>query len=100
MPGPSYAGLNQDENGGMTHLGQIVKDAWVFELIPETEDCAGWSSSQMQVLYEKVYAEWERHGHLPSCLPDGLRERYMRIHEAAIQRASEMGWDAELGEDD
>jgi hypothetical protein len=95
-----YVGLNQDENAGMTHLGQIVKDARVFGLIPESEDCAGWTPSRMQILYEQVYAEWEKHGHLPSRLPDALRERYMRIHEAAIRRAKEAGWDPELGEDD
>ena len=32
-----YAGLFKDENGGMTNLGQIVKDGWVFSLIPDTE---------------------------------------------------------------
>ena len=48
---PQYPGLDGDENGGMTYLGQIVKDAWVFGLLPETEQCAGWSRSQMQALY-------------------------------------------------
>ncbi len=100
MEAQSYVGLNQDENGGMTHLGQIVKDAWVFGLIPEHEDCAGWAPSRMQNLYERVYAEWEKYGHLPSRLPDGLHERYVRIHDAAIRRARESGWSAELGEDD
>jgi hypothetical protein len=95
-----YVGLNQDENAGMTHLGQIVKDAWVFELIPESEDCAGWTPARMQILYEQVYAEWEKYGHLPSRLPEALRERHLRIHEAAIRRARESGWNPELGEDD
>jgi len=95
-----YAGLHNDQNFGMTHLGQIVKDGWVFGMIPDDEDCAGWSGAQMQVLYEKVYGEWEKYGHLPSRLPEGLRERYMRIHEAAITRARELGWDPELGDDD
>ncbi|MEW6314028.1 MAG: hypothetical protein AB1513_08310 [Pseudomonadota bacterium] len=100
MIAQNYVGFFNDENGGMTHLGQIVKDAWVFGLIPENEDCANWSSAQMQILYEKVYAEWERYGHLPSKLPDNLRERHVRIHTEAIQRARQLGWDPELGEDD
>jgi hypothetical protein len=96
----NYVGLNQDENGGMTHLGQIVKDARVFGLIPEQEDCTAWTAARMQALYEQVFREWDRYGHLPSRLPDELRQRHGRIHEAAIHRARELGWNAELGEDD
>lgn len=96
----TYIGIDQDKQGGMTHLGQIVKDAWVFGLLPETETCAGWSAARMQTLYEKVYAAWEPYGHLPSRLPDELRERHTRIHGAAMQQARQKGWDPELGEDD
>lgn len=95
-----YVGIDQDENGGMTHLGQVVKDAWVFGVIPEAETCAGWTASRMQVLYEKVYAAWEPYGHLPSRLPDEMRERHARIHGAAMERGRKQGWDPELGEDD
>jgi len=95
-----YAGLFNDEYGGMTHLGQIVKDGWVFGLIPEEEDCKGWSAGQMQVLYEKTYAEWGKYGHLPSRLPDQLLSRYTRIYEEAIARAKAKGWDPEMGDDD
>lgn len=53
-----YAGIDQDENGGLTHLGRVVRDAWVFGILPESETCAGWDGSQMQNLYEQVYAAW------------------------------------------
>jgi hypothetical protein len=95
-----YVGIFEDEHGGMTHLGQIVKDAWVFGLIPETESCAGWTPGQMQVLYEKVSAKWDEFGHLPSRLPPELRERHARIYAEAMARARQGGWDPELGEDD
>ena len=95
-----YMGLNQDRYGGMTHIGRIVRDARVFGLIAEDEECANWTSARMQSLYEEVCAEWERHGYLPSRLPDDLRERHARIHDAAIRRARALGWNAELGEDD
>ncbi len=95
-----YAGFYEDENGGMTNLAQIVKDGWVFGLIPESEDCKGWNAGRMQVLYEKTYAEWEKYGHLPSRLPEELLQRYMRIHQQAIARAKANGWDPELGEND
>ncbi|UJP05375.1 MAG: hypothetical protein LZF61_11190 [Nitrosomonas sp.] len=95
-----YAGIQEDENEGLTHLGRVVRDAWVFGIIPETETCTGWSGAQMQVLYEKVYAAWEPYAHLPSRLPDELRERHMLIYEQAISAAKNKGWSAELGEDD
>jgi len=95
-----YAGLHEDQNGGMTNLGQIVKDGRVFGLIPDNEDCKGWNAGQMQVLYEKIYVEWEKYGHLPSRLPEELLQRYMRIHQEAIARAKAEGWDPELGDDD
>lgn len=95
-----YAGLFDDKYGGMTHLGQIVKDAWVFGVIPETEACKGWTTAQMQLLYDKVSAEWEKYAYLPSRLPADLAERHTRIHNEAIARARSLGWDAELGDHD
>jgi hypothetical protein len=95
-----YVGLLDDKHGGMTHTGQVVRDAWVFGLIPETETCAGWTASRIQGLYENVVVAWEPYGHLPSRLPPELRERHTRIYEAAIARARAGGWDPELGDDD
>ncbi len=95
-----YPGIDQDTYGGMTYYGRIIKDAWVFGLIPETETCAGWSHGQLDTLTQQVNAKWEEHGLLPSRLPAELRERYARIHEAAVQRAREQGWNPELGDDD
>ncbi len=95
-----YAGVFEDINGGMTHLGQIFKDAWVFGLLPEDQDGAGWTGAQIQGLYEQVFAQWEKHGHLPSRLPEALRERYERIHQEAIARARTRGWNPELSDDD
>lgn len=96
----NYVGLRGDAHGGMSHLGRIVRDAWVFGLLPETETCAGWSASQMQNLYEKVVLAWEPYAHLPSLLPAELRERHTRIYDEAIVTARSVGWDPVLGEDD
>lgn len=95
-----YVGIDQDENEGLTHLGRIVRDAWVFGILPETETCTGWSSAQMQVLYEKVYLAWEPYAHLPSRLPDELRDRHTQFYTRAIANAKKKGWNTELGEDD
>ncbi|WP_293006312.1 hypothetical protein [Nitrosomonas sp.] len=95
-----YVGIDQDKNGGLTHLGRIVRDAWVFEILPESETCTGWSGAQMQSLYEKVYAAWEPYAHLPSRLPEELRERHAQLYAQAIASAKEKGWDTELDEDD
>ena len=52
-----YAGVDKDNKGGLTHLGRMVRDAWVFGILPETETCEGWDAAQMQNLYEQVYAQ-------------------------------------------
>jgi hypothetical protein len=95
-----YDGVEQDEKNGLTPLGRIVRDAWVFGFLPESETCAGWDHGQMQSLYEKVYAAWEPYAHLPSRLPDELREKHARIYDQAITAARAKGWDPELDEDD
>lgn len=95
-----YVGIDQDENEGLTHLGRIVRDAWVFGILPETETCTGWSHTQMQVLYEKVHHAWEPYAHLPSRLPDELRERHSQLYAQAIANAKKKGWNTELKDDD
>lgn len=100
MSAQIYVGVDQDENNGLTHLGRMVRDAWVFGILPETETCTGWSGEQMQGLYEKVYVAWESYGHLPSRLPEDLRQRHTRIYEQAISTAKSEGWSAELKDDD
>ncbi|SDY29972.1 hypothetical protein SAMN05421755_101516 [Nitrosomonas sp. Nm33] len=95
-----YAGINEDTNGGLTHLGRMVIDAWVFGILPESEMCAGWSHSQMQNLYEKVHAAWEPYAHLPSRLPADLQQRHARLYAQIIDIAKNKGWNAELDEDD
>ena len=95
-----YVGINKDTNAGLTHLGRIVRDAWVFGILPETETCADWNSAQMQNLYEKVYAAWEPYAHLPSRLPEELQQRHTKVYAEAIVAAKRSGWDAELKDDD
>lgn len=95
-----YVGIDNDAKGGLTHLGRMVRDAWVFGILPETETCEGWDSARMQTLYEQVYAAWEPYAHLPSRLPENLRERHAQLYAQAISTARDDGWDAELGEDE
>ena len=91
----TYVGLLDDQYAGMTQIGRVIRDAWVFGLIPETETCTGWTLAQVEILYDKVSAAWAPYGHLASRLPPDLRERHARIYEAAIQRARDEGWDPE-----
>lgn len=95
-----YPGIDQDPKGGMTPTGNIIRDAWVFGIIPETETCAGWTIQGIDALYDKVTAAWGPYGHLASRLPPELRERHQRIYAAAVVRARAEGWDPELGDDD
>jgi hypothetical protein len=91
-----YPGLDQDRFGGMTEIGRIIRDAWVFGLLPEGETCAGWSHGRLEQLADQVHAAWQVYGHLVSRLPEELRERHARIHGEAMRRARALGWDPEL----
>jgi hypothetical protein len=95
-----YQGLTKEPMGGMTPTGNIIRDAWVFGLIPEEQDCAGWTIQGIEALYDKVSAAWGPYGHLASRLPPDLAERHARIYAAAVARAKAEGWDPSLGEDD
>ncbi len=100
MTQQTYVGIDHDANAGLTHLGRLVRNAWVFGILPETETCVGWDSARMQNLYEQVYAAWEPYAHLPSGLPQALRERHARLYAQAIAAARGEGWAPELGEDE
>ncbi len=91
----TYVGINNDINGGMTTIGKIIRDAWVFELLPETETCEGWNLAGIDALLQKVNAEWDKYGCLVSHLPDEIAKRHNQIHSAALQKAREAGWSGE-----
>ena len=43
-------GIHKESRGGMTPTGNIVRDAWVFGIIPETEACEGWTVQGIDAL--------------------------------------------------
>lgn len=96
----TYVGINNEVNGGMTTIGKIIRDAWVFQLIPESETCEGWSLSMVDALLDKVNAEWDKYACMVSRLPEDLFERHQKIHNAAIERAKAAGWSGEVETDD
>lgn len=100
QPKKIYPGIHKDLYGGMTPTGNIIRDAWVFGILPEQETCEGWLVGGIEDLYDKVSAAWEPYGHLASRLPPELRERHRRIYEAAVARARELGWEPELDDGD
>ena len=95
----TYVGFHQD-NHGITQLGRIVLDAWVFGLIPETEDCTGWDLGRMQLLMDQISAEWDKYSSLPSRLPPELQKKHAAIYAKAMAVAKTKGWDPELGDED
>ena len=95
----NYCGFYNDKHG-MTQLGRIVLDGWLFGFIPESEDCTGWDMGRMQILMDQCEKEWDRYGNLPSRLPPELRERHIAIYQKAMALANNKGWNPELGEDD
>ena len=84
----------------MTPTGTIVRDAWVFGIIPETETCAGWDGPRLQQLYDQVAAAWAPYGHLVSNLPEDLRARHERIHGEGLRKARAAGWEPPVSNDD
>jgi hypothetical protein len=95
----TYAGFHHD-NHGITQLGRIVLDAWVFGFIPETEDCTGWEIGRLQQLMDQISDEWDKYANLPSRLPPELQQRHTEIYAKAVADARIKGWDPELGEDE
>jgi hypothetical protein len=96
----TYAGVDQEGNHGMTLTARIIRDAWVFGILPEGNTFAGKTAGDLQNLFEQVHQAWEPYGQLPSRLPPELAQRHGRIHDEAVQRAKAAGWSAELGDDD
>lgn len=88
-----YVGIDQDLHGGMTDTGKIIRDAWAFELIPESQTCAGWNIHAIEQLWERVEQEWRKYGFRVSNLPPALQQRYLTIQEQALVRAKAAGWD-------
>ena len=95
-----YVGIDKEVNGGMTTIGKIIRDAWVFGIIPETETCKGLNFAGVDSLLEKVNGEWDKYGCLFSCLPPELAERHRRIHDVAIAHARAVGWSGEMETED
>lgn len=101
MRGPKqYIGIDKEPRGAMNATGNIIRDAWLFGLVPETETCEGWTSQRVQALYDQVTNEWEKYGHLASNLPPELAARHREIYDAAVARARALGWDPALGDGD
>ena len=95
-----YVGLQNEVNGGMTTIGKIIRDAWVFGLIEESETCEGWNFAGIDALLDKVNKEWDKHGCMVSQLPAELFEKHQRIHGKAMKTAQAAGWSGEAETDD
>jgi len=95
-----YPGIQNDPGGAMNPTGNIIRDAWVFGIIPETETCEGWMRARVEMLYDQVTAAWAPYGHLPSRLPPELMERHRQIYDVAMRHAREKGWDPDDALDD
>jgi len=91
----NYVGIDKDINGGMTTIGKLIRDAWVFGLIPEAETCEHWNLSRLDALLDRVNTEWDRYGCLVSNLPDELFQRHQKIHGEAFEKARAGGWSGE-----
>ena len=100
MSDRTYCGIEDDYYGGMTPLGTIIRDAWVFGILPETETCKDWDHTRLQAIHDRTKLEWDKYGCLVSNLPEELRQRHADIYGRAVENARALGWDPELAEDD
>lgn len=94
-PKRTYVGIHNDAHGGMSSAGKVVRDAWVFSLIPESETCEGWDLARLNALSQQVNEEWDKYGCMVSKLPEELFTRHQRIYNAAIETAKSSGWTGE-----
>jgi len=94
-----YVGIHNDMHAGMTNIGKIIRDAWVFGLIEETETCENWSLGSIEALNHKVNDEWDKYGCMVSQLPEELFQRHERIFNEALAQAKAAGWSGELETD-
>ncbi len=92
----TYVGINNEVNGGMTTIGKLIRDAWVFGLLDESETCEGWNYAGIDSLLDKVNEEWDKYGCLVSHLPPELFERHQRIHSLGVDNAKAAGWTGEF----
>ncbi|SDE86185.1 hypothetical protein [Rhodospira trueperi] len=88
-----YPGIDEDDMGGMTDRGRILRDAWAFGLMPETETGAGWTRKRFEDLWARVEQEWQRYDFRVANLPDEVRARFERIQAEALAAARAAGWD-------
>ena len=95
-----YVGINNEVQGGMTTIGKLIRDAWVFGILDESETCEGWNFAGVDALLDKVNTEWDKYGCLVSHLPPELQEKHQRIHDKAIEDAKAAGWSGEVETDD
>lgn len=82
----------------MSDSGKLMRDAWVFGLLPEGQGVAEQNAMLLQMLAHDVRASWQQHGNCVNCLPRELRNRYTGIHAEAIRRAKMNGWEPEAGD--
>lgn len=88
-----YCGIDNDGYGGMTIIGTIIRDAWVFGILPEDETCENWTHSRLQIVHDRTKEEWDKYHCLVSNLPGDLKQRHARIYREAVEKARAMGWD-------
>ena len=91
-----YCGIDKDEYGGMTPIGNVIRDAWVFGILPEGEKCENWTHARLLIVHEQLKQEWDKYGCLVSNLPDDLKQRHARIYREAVDNARKLGWAPDL----
>jgi hypothetical protein len=91
----TYPGYDNDQWGGFTEIGRIIRDGKVFGFIPDDEQCKDWPRHRLEKLWEDVTNKWDEFSAMPGNLPPELREKHASIHAVALEKAKSLGWTPE-----
>ncbi len=100
MSTQTYCGIYDDKFGGLTALGNLIRDAWVFDILPESQTCKGWAIGAFEQLQDDLEAEKTKYGVSVRSWPEEIQARHFRIQDEAVKRAREHGWDPDADLED
>ena len=78
--------MHNDPSASEIDRGRVIRDAWVFGIVPESESCDGWTIQALVQLEHKVNEVWKKYDFKAANLPPHIRTHFDRIYGAEAQR--------------
>jgi hypothetical protein len=67
----------------------------VLIIIAETETCEGWLPQGIEQLWDQTEKAWQPCGFSVNAPPSDLKDKFLSIHGAAVEKAKAAGWSGE-----